>query len=188
MTLLPSKSIDQQAGNVLPRLKKGDTRAFSDFIWQYLERCYAVSFLACHNQSKAEDITLQSFGSAFDSLAHTNLRQMDETVWEWFSQFVVQACADFHASNPGETVNAPGAGGGLSYSQEDWDKTIILGVQRVNSCLSSLPAPHREAFVLRHQLDLGYEQISKVLNCDVDTAMGWLYLSREELVKCLSQK
>src|SRR5271156_1100482 len=102
MSLLPNKNIEQQAGKVLSKLKKGDTRAFSNFIWQYLERCYAVSFLACGNRAKAEDLTLQCFDSAFTSLINTNLREQEETVWEWLCQYVVQTCSDHHAANSGD--------------------------------------------------------------------------------------
>jgi RNA polymerase sigma factor (sigma-70 family) len=185
MALLPSKNIDQQADKVLSRLKKGDTRAFSNFIWQYLERCYAVSFLACHNAATAESLTLKSFANAFSSLQKTNLRQLEESVWEWLSQYVVQSCIDFHAADTDQKIID--AEKNLSAIQVDWEKTIILGTQRVKKCLASLPEAHRSAFILRHQLDLGYEQIAKVLNHDVNTVMGWLFLARVELVKCLAQ-
>jgi RNA polymerase sigma-70 factor (ECF subfamily) len=185
MALLPNKNIEQHASHVLAKLKKGDTRAFSNFIWQYLERCYAVSFLACHNLATAEDLTLQSFANAFDSLQQADLRQLKETIWEWLAQYVVQSCADFHASS--EAPKLFEHEGKLSAVQVDWDKTVILGTQRVKRCLATLPEEHRSAFILRHQLDLGYEQIAKVLNRDVDTVMGWLFLARVELVKCLAQ-
>jgi DNA-directed RNA polymerase specialized sigma24 family protein len=187
MALLPNKNIDQQAGKVLSKLRKGDTHAFSNFIWQYLERCYAVSYLACHNSVRAEDLTLQSFDKAFSSLAHTNFRQLEETVWEWLCQYVVQACADYHAADSDPSAKVIESGSELPYSHVDWEKTIILGAQRVKKCLGSLPDSHRAAFVLRHQLDLGYEQIAAVLNQDVDTVMSWLFMARVELVRCLAQ-
>lgn len=187
MALLPGKNVDQQASKVLAKLKRGDNRAFSNFIWQYLERCYAVALLCCKDKIQAENLTLQSFEQAFAALNRTNLRQVGDTVWEWLSEYVVESCADLHAAGSGPADRTTETEPETPFPQVDWDKTVILGTQRVKNCLAALPEAHRAAFILRHQLDLGYEQIAKVLNQDTDTVMGWLFRARVELVKCLAQ-
>jgi DNA-directed RNA polymerase specialized sigma24 family protein len=66
-------------------------------------------------------------------------------------------------------------------------KSVSIGTQQVKRCLGSLPEEQRKTFILRHQLDLGYDQIAAILNQKTDKIIAWLFRARVQLVKCLSQ-
>ncbi len=51
--------------------------------------------------------------------------------------------------------------------------------------LTDLPANHRHAFLLFHQLNLSYAEISTALGIPEGTAKTWVHRARRELVRRL---
>jgi DNA-directed RNA polymerase specialized sigma24 family protein len=64
---------------------------------------------------------------------------------------------------------------------------VILGTQRVKRCINSLSAEQKQAFVLRHQLGLNFNQVVAVLNQNPDNVMAHLHRARVQVVKCLGR-
>lgn len=189
MALLPSRNYsDQAAANILLDVKKGNKQAQGEFIWQNQERFYAIAFMATGDPEVSTQLTISAFQSAFAAIKQLNPKQVSGAAWEWLAQFVVEACADFHqqysAPPPAAAQTDPTADGS---EQMDWETTVILGAQRVKRCLSTLPEEQRKVFILRHQLDLAYDQIAAVLNQHPDNVMAWLYRARVQIVKCLGR-
>ena len=109
------------------------------------------------------------------------------SIWDWLSQYVVEAMGEYHSQNsgpPDEEDTDPAQDGSASM---DWETTVLLGVQRVKRCIGSLPQELKRIFLLRHSLDLNYEQISIVTNQRVEKCMALLYRARVQVVKCLGR-
>jgi RNA polymerase sigma factor (sigma-70 family) len=189
MPLLPSKTnYPQSSSTVLADLKKGDKEKSNEFVWMHQERVYAISYCATGDSQSATDLTIAAFQNAFGSLKTLNPKQMTASVWDWLASFVVDACANWHAtysrpvaSNPRTDPSADGS------AQMDWETTIILGTQRVKRCISSLPAEQQKVFLLRHQFQLTYDQIAAVINEAPEDVMAWLFRARVQIVKCLGR-
>jgi len=192
MSLLPSRNYsDQAAASMLLEVKKGNKQAQGEFIWQNQERFYAVALMATGDPEVATQLTIMAFKNAFAALRQLNPKQMAGAgagAWEWLSQFIVEACAEYHdqytGPPPDNQDTDPTADGS---AQMDWETTVILGAQRVKRCLSTLPEEQRKVYALRHQLDLTYDQIAAVLNEHPDSVMAWLFRSRVQIVKCLGR-
>jgi RNA polymerase sigma-70 factor (ECF subfamily) len=189
MALLPPRNAQQQAPtNILLDVKKGNQKARGDFIWMYQERFYAIAFMATGDQEAATQLTIMAFKNAFAALKQVNAKQLADAGWEWLSQFIVDACAEFHmqysSPPPANPTTDPSADGS---AQMDWETTVILGAQRVKRCLSTLPDEQRKVYVLRHQLGLAYDQVATVLNQNPDNVMAWLFRARVQIVKCLGR-
>lgn len=189
MTLLPSRtSFNMSASSVLTEIKKGGNEKRNEFVWVNQERIYAIALLATGSPQDAQEITIATFRNAFASIKQAvPKKESDVTIWDWLSQFVVEACGEYHASHsdpPAEGDIDPAADGSANM---DWETTVLLGVQRIRRCLGSLPEDQQKVFYLRHHLDLNYEQISTVLNQSVEMTMASLFRARVQIVKCLGR-
>ena len=191
MALLPSSrtNFNVSAASILNEIKKGGDERRNEFIYTHQERVYATALMATGDSDNAQELTIQAFKNAFASLKQNMPKKdSDLTIWEWLSQFIVEACGEYHLQNsdpPADNPSIdPAADGSASM---DWETTILLGPQRIKRCLGSLPEEQQKAFYLRHHLDLNYEQISAVLNQSVDMTMAALFRARVQVVKCLGR-
>ncbi|MBK9143952.1 MAG: sigma-70 family RNA polymerase sigma factor [Candidatus Melainabacteria bacterium] len=190
MALLPSRTnFHISASSVLSEIKKGGDEKRNEFVWLNQERVYAIALLATGNHDHAQELTIAAFKNAFASLSQKMPKKDSElTIWQWLSDFIVEACAEYHAQNsdpPNENPNIDPAADGSA--NMDWETTVLLGVQRIKRCLGSLPEDQLKVFYLRHHLDLNYDQISTVLNQTVEQTMSALFRARVQIVKCLGR-
>lgn len=177
------------AASVLSDIKKGGTEKRNEFVWLNQERVYAIAFIATGDRDAAQKLTIASFKNAFASLK-TNTPKKDDglSIWDWLSEFVVDACGEFHEHHSDPADDGPDIDPSADGSANmDWETTVLLGVQRIKRCLGSLPEDQQKVFYLRHHLDLNYDQISTVLNQSPHTTMANLYRARVQIVKCLGR-
>ena len=160
-----------------------------EFVYQHVDRFYCIAFIGtCGDPEAAEDITVLAMKKVMVALRQINPRQFSQGgVWDWVSGFVVDAVAEWHSQNsqtPDGPITDPTMDGS---SQMDWETTVILGTQRVKRCIGSLPEEQKKVFILRHQLNLGFNQVATVLNENEDNVMAWLHRARVQVVKCLGR-
>jgi DNA-directed RNA polymerase specialized sigma24 family protein len=189
MPLLPTRNYSEQAAaNILLEVKKGDKKALGEFIWQHQERFYCIAFIATMDGEVSSQLTIQAFKNACAAIRSLSPKQLSGNVWEWLSQFIVDAIAEYHDqySPPpsGSPQTDPTADGSANM---DWETTVILGTQRVKRCINTLSPEQKQAFVLRHQLGLSFKQVVAVLNQNPDNVMAFLHRGRVQVVKCLGR-
>ncbi|HMW90307.1 MAG TPA: sigma-70 family RNA polymerase sigma factor [Candidatus Obscuribacter sp.] len=191
MPLLPAKNstqeFDQSAQAVLADLKKGGSEKRNEFVWIQQERVFAVALLGTGSQESAAQVTISAFNNAFAALNHSLPKNPEMSVWDWLSQYVVEAMGEFHnefSGAPDDEDADPAQDGSANM---DWETTVLLGVQRVKRCINQLPQDQKRVFLLRHSLDLNYDQISIVTNQKVEKCIALLYRARVQVVKCLGR-
>ena len=186
---MPAKSnYPTSTAQVLADLKKGDKEKRNEFIFAHQGKFYAIAFAATGDAQAATDLCVTAFQKLFQGLQSVNAKQVTPALWEWLAYHIVDACAEWHANyskpvapNPRTDPSADGS------AQNDWETTIILGIQRVKRCIGSLPIEQQKVFLLRHQLDLNYKQIGAVINESPEDVMAWLFRARVQIVKCLGR-
>lgn len=189
MARLPSRTYsDSAAASTLMEVKKGGKEAMGEFVYQHVDRFYCIAFIGTLDSEAAEDITVEAMKNVMVALRQINPKQFSQGgVWDWVSGFIVEAVANWHAGNsqpPSGPITDPQMDGS---SQMDWETTVILGTQRVKRCISSLPEEQKKVFILRHQLNLGFNQVASVLNENEENVMAWLHRARVQVVKCLGR-
>lgn len=173
MALLPSRTnYHISAVSVLNDIKKGGIQERNDFIWLHQERVYAIALIATDNPDHAQELTVTAFKNAFASLDQKlPKKDSDLTIWEWLSDFIVDACAEYHAQNSGPQDDNPEIDPASDGSANmDWETTVLLGVQRIKRCLGNLPEDQKgflSQAPLRPQLHpnfFGFESVSRSFN------------------------
>jgi len=181
-------SLHQPAGPFLADLKKADEERRNEFVWVHQEKFYSIAFVATGNEKKASDVVGTAFVNIFTDLKTVNPKKMDMPLWDWLSEFIVQACEEHHNKFSPPIPTAPRTDPSADGSaQMDWETTIILGPQRVKRCLVQLPDEQRKVFLLRHHFQLSYDQIAVVVNQAPETVKAWLFRARVQVVKCLGR-
>src|SRR5262245_53122285 len=98
MGLLPAKNsnVSQASASVLVDLKKGNKDARDAFVWDQSKALYAIALIGTGDADIASELTIKAFKNAFLALKQINPKQMKMDTWEWLSQFIVDACAEYH--------------------------------------------------------------------------------------------
>ncbi|KKL55005.1 hypothetical protein LCGC14_2259720, partial [marine sediment metagenome] len=60
--------------------------------------------------------------------------------------------------------------------------------EEVELALGTLRAEYRQAFLLFHQHELSYAEISATLDCPLGTVKTWVHRARRELIARLAQR
>src|SRR6185369_9210153 len=137
MALLPSRNSTaaQSPTASLVELKKGNKEQREAFIWDQSKAVYAIALLGTGDSDIAGELTIKAFKYAFSALKQINPKQMKMEIWEWLSQFIVDACAEYHEQYSSPPPNTPPSDPAADGSaQMDWETTVILGKQRVKRC------------------------------------------------------
>ncbi len=60
--------------------------------------------------------------------------------------------------------------------------------EEVELALGTLRAEYRQAFLLFHQHEMSYQEISEAMNCPLGTVKTWVHRARRELVVRLAKR
>ena len=139
MPLLPTKNYSDQANAaLLSKVKKGNKEAQSEFVWQNQSQFYAIAFMATNNKQASLQLCIDAFKQSLAALEQFQHQQLVHLDWDWLSQFIVNACAQFHAQYshvPNTPITDPSADGS---AQLDFGKNTVLDTQKIKMlCVNS---------------------------------------------------
>ncbi len=168
-----SKQIAEQV--LILRCQIGDRHAFAELIRRY-ERPLRYFILRLLGDSAiAEDVFQDTWLSVIAKIH--NLRKVESfTIWLYriarnrvyqeLRKKKYTVLLDEQLQGLDDTPNDV-------FSAED--------AARVHRCLEKLPAEHQEVLMLRFLEQMSYEQISKVINCNLGTVKSRIYYAKRAL-------
>jgi RNA polymerase sigma-70 factor, ECF subfamily len=178
----------------LRRASEGDTRAYGRLVAGYQDRVYGLVFRALRNAAVAEEVTQDVFLKAYRSLASF---RGDAKFSTWLYRIAVNACRDHHGSRAArkqsrETSLEGPDGEGASPPPAPGRPDLALEASEVETGfqagLDSLDPRQREAFLLRHEEGMTYDEIAVVLGISIANAKVRVHRAREALLKTLRDR
>ena len=174
----------------LARAIGGDTSAFGQLVKAYQDLIYGLVFRMVRDPSLAEELTQDAFIKAFRSL---NLFRGEAKFTTWLYRIAVNVCHDQRESLDARNRRKETSLGGpefetLSSPAEDRPDQALEAteaVARFQVGLDALEEKYREAFLLRHQEGLGYEEIAEVLSISKSNAKVRVHRAREMILETL---
>jgi len=169
----PSKQLAEQV--LILRCQIGDQLAFAELIRRY-ERPLRYFILRLLGDSAiAEDVFQDTWLSVIAKIG--SLRKVESfTTWLYriarnrvyqeLRKKKYTVLLDEELQGPGDTPND-------AFSAEE--------AAKVHRCLEKLPAEHKEVLMLRFLEQMSYEQISKVVNCNLGTVKSRIYYAKRNL-------
>jgi RNA polymerase sigma-70 factor (ECF subfamily) len=142
---------------IIDRVLEGDVEAYSRLVDRHYDRCARIAVRILGNREDAEEALQDAFLRAFRALGDYEDR---EQFTAWLTRILVNQCrtmlartrrreAVFLDVDPRELDVAVGAPDETAWPELD-------------HALAQLPAPQREAVVLKYAADLTYEEMARI--------------------------
>ena len=160
-------------------------RRFEEIALPHLDAAYALARWLTRNDADAADSVQEAFLRAF---RHFDSYRGDDAK-SWVLKIVRRTCYSWLERNrPADVVS-------LEAEEERGDAVAATGIdaevllesrsdlQHLDELIVALPAPLREAIVLRELHELGYREIAEVTGAPIGTVMSRLHRARALLLR-----
>lgn len=158
----------------------GDQRAITELIHRYKQRIFTSIFFLVKNRELAEDLFQETFIKIISSLRKKHYNEQGKFL-PWALRIAHNLVIDHfrkeklmplnHDSDEFSVFDV------LPQNERNPEERIIQDekVAMVNALLDRLPADQREVVILRHYGGLSFKDISKMLDININTALGRMH-------------
>jgi RNA polymerase sigma-70 factor, ECF subfamily len=165
---------------------RNEPEAFGRLLDKYKNRVFSLIYRMVQNPSDAEDLAQESFLKAF-----RNLRSYDPSrpFLTWLFKITHNTTIDFLRAKKPQALSLHDDKNPIDLEdlRESPEKTLENASQRkkIEGLLAALPPFYRQVLILRHQEELEYKEIAKILGIPEGTVKIRLYRARDILRKKL---
>jgi RNA polymerase sigma-70 factor (ECF subfamily) len=180
------KAGENDDASLVRRCLKDDPDAFRYLVERYQGEVYGLSLRILGRAEDAEDLTQETFLRAFRALA-----RYDPTrpFGAWLHTIASRLCIDHHRRNRAKLISLTQPEEGSSGEErtidledpadrpdEEAEKSELAA--RLDALVQELPPDSRAAILLRHQMDLPYEEIARALGVPIGTVKARIHRAR----------
>ena len=174
---------------VIKATKYDDQQAFSDLMDRYNDSIYFMLLKMVNNKDDAEDLTIEAFGKAFNSLKQYTPNYAFST---WLFKIATNNCIDFLRKKKKKTMSIDN-----SIENKDGDEITIelksdartpeqetirdQKIELMRSYVKKLKPRYETLVEMRYFKEMSYEEISNELNLPLGTVKAQLFRAREFL-------
>jgi RNA polymerase sigma-70 factor, ECF subfamily len=167
---------------LVERARKGDYGAFEDLVRKYRNNVFALAFHFVRNREDAWDVSQEVFVKAHHGLKSFRGEASFKT---WLLRITVNQCKDFMKKRRLPTVAYDDALGATETPSPGQTADRMLELKElgkaIGEALELLPLKHKTAFVLREFEGMTYQEMARVMGCNLGTVMSRLYHARRKL-------
>lgn len=186
---LPEETQDDR--DLVERARRGDREAFGALVRCYQDRAFNLAYQMLRNREEALDVAQEAFARAYASLPTF---KGESSFTTWLHRIVVNLGIDSlrRTQRSGtvaydDTRATPEEGEGDLPAVDD--PAAALEMKQVRDLLARgiarLPAAQRAVLLLREVEGLSYEEISRLVGCNLGTVMSRLFYARRRLRQVL---
>lgn len=168
---------------LVDRCLAGDQPSFVELIKRFRGQVYGLCYRMLGQREDAEDATQETFVRVVN-----NLHQWDST--RAFEPWLLTIAGNRCRTRLAKRKRRPGVIT-LDYPIEDQSVEITRGemlAEEMQLVLGTVRKEYREAFLLFHQKELCYKEISEQLNVPLGTVKTWVHRARRELIMKLKKR
>jgi len=173
-----------------------DQQAYAHLMQNYREALYYMMLKMTNNKTDAEDLTIEAFGKAFNSLHNYSPKFAFST---WLFKIASNNCIDFMRKKQKQGFlvhedeeNSPPADN--LYEKESSnpspEESLLKkeNLKRIRKVVDRLKPHYRKLIELRYFHEYSYEEIAHQLDLPIGTVKAQLYRAREFLYSLLRGK
>ena len=178
---------------VVKATKYNDQQAFSDLMDRYKDSIYFMLLKMVNNKDDAEDLTIEAFGKAFNSLKQYTPNYAFST---WLFKIASNNCIDFLRKKKKKIMSIDN-----SIENKDGDEIAIelksdartpeqetirnQKIEVMRSYVKKLKPRYETLVEMRYFKEMSYEEISNELGLPLGTVKAQLFRAREFLYKLM---
>ncbi len=172
---------------LLRELSNGQRKAYSQVVETHYERIYAFLYRMTRDVALAEDMTQETFATAWRSLGKFEGRASLAT---WMHTIALNVCREYMRREHPHTVEIDEE----TLVSPDPTPELIerLGAeemnQKVQQAVDALPLIYREVVVLRCTQGLKYREVADILGLPMGTVKTRLFVAFEKLRTALREE
>jgi RNA polymerase sigma-70 factor (ECF subfamily) len=182
----PAGGREADDASLVRRCLKDDPDAFRFLVERYQAEVYGLALRILGRAEDAEDLAQETFLRAFRALG-----RYDPTrpFGAWLHTIAARLCIDHHRRNRAKFVSLTQPEEGTAGEErtieledpadrpdEEVEKSELA--RRLDALVQELPPDSRTAILLRHQQDLPYEEIARVLGVPIGTVKARIHRAR----------
>ena len=160
--------------------QQGNQAAITELVHRYKQRIFTTIFFLVKDQELAEDLFQDTFIKIISSLRKNHYSEQGKFL-PWALRIAHNLVIDHfrkdklmplqHDSEEYSVFDVIPNGYKNAVEQIINDEKILF----VRSLLDKLPEEQREVVILRHYAELSFKEISKLLNININTALGRMH-------------
>ena len=181
---------DQQ---LITLFNDGESYAIEILVNRHKERIFTSIFLLVKDKYLAEDIFQDLFIKIIETFRAGKYKEENKFA-QWAMRIGHNLCVDHFRKIKNKPVIRTSEGADifdvLNFAEPTVEDKIMRtqSSERIMKLVCKLPEDQREIIILRHFADLKFREISKVLDCSVNTALGRMRYALLNLRKLIEEK
>lgn len=188
------KSLSTLADQQLVQLfTDGEAQALDVLVNRHKVRIFTSIYLLVKDKYLAEDIFQELFIKIIETLKAGKYKEENKFV-VWAMRIGHNLCVDHFRKIKGKptikTIEGKDIFEVLRFNDSNAEENIIKtqSHERIMKLVSQLPEEQREIIILRHFADLKFREISSMLDCSVNTALGRMRYALLNLRKMIEEQ
>jgi RNA polymerase sigma-70 factor (ECF subfamily) len=181
---------DQQ---LIKLFNEGDANAMEVLVSRHKDRIFTSIYLLVKDRYLAEDIFQDLFIKIIETFRAGKYTEENKFI-QWAMRIGHNLCVDHFRKIKGKPVIRTSEGTDifdvLNFAEPNAEDKIMKhqSSERIMKLVYQLPEDQREIIILRHFADLKFREISKILDCSVNTALGRMRYALLNLRKLIEEK
>lgn len=173
--------------------KDGESYAMEILVNRHKERIFTSIYLLVKDKYLAEDIFQDLFIKIIETLKAGKYKEENKFA-QWALRIAHNMCVDHFRKTRSKPVIRTADGTDifdvLNFSDSNAEDKIMKSQDsdRIMKLVCKLPEDQREIIILRHFADLKFREISKIMDCSVNTALGRMRYALLNLRKMIEEK
>ena len=172
---------------------EGNTYAMEVLINRHKVRIFTSIYLLVKDKYLAEDIFQDLFIKVIETFRAGKYKEENKFV-QWAMRIAHNLCVDHFRKIKTRPVIRTSEGADifdvLNFAEPSVEENIMKAQssEKIMKLVCLLPEDQREIIILRHFADLKFREISNILNCSVNTALGRMRYALLNLRKLIEEK
>lgn len=181
--------------NLVSKAKDGDQKAYAELMRRYKDSIYFMAVKMVNNKDDAMDLTVETFGKAFENL---DKYKPDFAFSTWLFRIATNNCIDFIRKKRINVVSLQkiyeddGDGKEFQIRSEGLnpEETSIKKQEneKLKNIVDQLPSRYRTLIILKYFDEQSYEEIAQQLDIPLGTVKAQLFRARDLLSNIMNRK
>ncbi len=185
--------INQSDQQLIELFNSGEAYAMEILVNRHKERIFTSIYLLVKDKYLAEDIFQDLFIKIIETFRAGKYKDENKFA-QWAMRIGHNLCVDHFRRIKNKPVIKTSEGTDifdvLNFAEPSVEDRIIKtqSSERIMKLVCQLPEDQREIIILRHFADLKFREISNILDCSVNTALGRMRYALLNLRKLIEEK